>query len=269
MAEMSRAPQFHGLELEVRAFGGAKAARVLHAANQKIDVHEHDWACITIPVLGAAREVFDGGETELGGPSAVLHPAGRCHGDDVGSKGLETFSIQFDPAWLGSELKGQMDQSSAWVGGRAALLASRLAWSWRQPHLQESELKAATHQFIWEALATSPSEAPPWLQSVHKDVLARTPLSTSELARKADLHPAWLARCYRRTVGESLKDTRRRCRVEVAVELLRASGQALSEVAAAAGFADQSHMNRNFSELLGRTPLQVRKEGQLLRRMIS
>lgn len=261
--------RFHGVELEVRAFGGAKAVRVLHAANQKIDPHEHAWACITIPVVGAALEVFDGGKTKLAGPSAALHPAGRWHGDEVGPKGLETFSIQFDPSWLGTEVQGRLDRSSAWVGGRAALLARRLAWVWRQPNLQEIQLKAATKQFVCEALATSPPEAPPWLDDIYNDVVALPPPRTTELARKADMHPAWLARCYRRASGESLKDTRRRCRVELAVELLRNTGEVLAEIAAAAGFADQSHMNRNFSELLGRTPLQVREEGQLLKRMAS
>lgn len=108
---------FHGVDMAVRTFSGAGAVRVSHGANQAIRCHKHDWASLTIPLIGACREVFDGGEVFLEGASAVLHPPGRCHGDEVGPDGLETFSIQFDPSWLepGSYLK--LDRSSAFVGG--------------------------------------------------------------------------------------------------------------------------------------------------------
>jgi AraC family transcriptional regulator len=52
--------------------------------------------------------------------------------------------------------------------------------------------------------------------------------------------------------------------VERAALLLRGGRAALAEVAVAAGFCDQSHMNRAFRAVLGRTPLEVRREAVLL-----
>lgn len=198
------------------------------------------------------------------GPSAVLHPPKRCHSDIIGRAGLETFSIQFDPDWLGVDLWRRLDRSSGWAGGSVAANATRLVGVWRQTHLREHQLKAATVEFISEALATAPIEVPARLKTLRQEIRSSVWPSTTALAHKVGLHPAWLARSYRSAFGEGLTDTRRRCRVERAVELLRTTHHPLAEVAAACGFSDQSHMNRNFSQLLGRTPLQVRQERELL-----
>jgi transcriptional regulator GlxA family with amidase domain len=55
-----------------------------------------------------------------------------------------------------------------------------------------------------------------------------------------------------------LVETLRRRRVEAAAILLESSGLELAEIAAQAGFCDQSHMNRAFKKFLGRTPAAAR-----------
>lgn len=201
----------------------------------------------------------------MGGPSGVLHPANRCHSDTIGQRGLETFSIQIDPAWLGGDLRRRLDRSFAWAGGKVAAKATRLIAAWRQTRPHDHQLKAITVDFIWEALASAPVEVPTWLKTVSAEIRSGGPAGTTKLAQKLRLHPAYLARRYRHAYGEGLTDMRRRCRVEEAVEHLRTTDQPLAEVAVASGFSDQSHMTRNFSQLLARTPLQVRQEGRLLR----
>jgi len=210
--------RFHGVELEVRRFGGAKAVRVMHAAGQTIDAHRHDWACVTLPIIGGAQEYFDGGEVQLEGPSAILHPAGSYHGDDIGACGLETFSIQFDPAWLrgGPDLRN--GRSRVCEGGQTAVVARRLASAWRNPLLEERQLRTATLDFVRVAFEVAPETKPLWLERVRE--LERDDRSTAELAQKLDLHPAWLARSYRRAMGEGIGDMRRRRRVSAAVGLL-------------------------------------------------
>ena len=269
MEEHLKGNNFHGIELHLRSFGGAKAVRVLHPENQAIPAHKHDWACITIPILGGCRELFDGGDATIEGPSAIFHPAGSCHGDEIGSKGLETVSIQFDPAWLSSELVQRLDRSSAWIGGQVAMEAGRLAMMWTNSGLQECQLRRATLEFIHVALKSPASKVPAWLEFARKDAALPGPSRTADLARRLELHPAWLARSYRDVVGEGLKTTKRRHRVGKAVDLLRNSDDVLADVAATAGFCDQSHMNRCFMEMLGRTPLQVRNETTLLKRLVS
>jgi transcriptional regulator GlxA family with amidase domain len=57
-------------------------------------------------------------------------------------------------------------------------------------------------------------------------------------------------------------DSARRRRVERAANLLRRTDRELVDVALASGFCDQSHMNRCFRAVLGRTPIAVRSEGR-------
>lgn len=260
MGKEENGTRYHGVELAVRTFGGARAGRVLHAGNQKIGTHKHDWVCITIPVIGGGLEKFEGGEARMDGPSAILHPAGSSHGDDIGPFGLETFSIQFDPAWLGSGLDLKSGRSSAWVGGGVAAIARRLAAAWNDPGRPECELKDSTAEFVRRACALTPVVTPAWIERIREETRGIQHFSTAELARTLGLHPVWVARSYRRATGEGLADARRRHRVTAAAQLLRRSDERLADVATAAGFCDQSHMNRNFVEVLGRTPLQVREE---------
>lgn len=252
-------PVFQGLEIELHRHPGVRTLRVVHPDVQQIDEHRHDWAYIGLYTLGRYREFYDGGEAEMDGPSVVFHPAGRPHADLVGSEGLETLTIEFDSSWLrlhGFDLK--LDRSRVWRGGPVALGARRLERAIRSGATSDADLAYATANFLDLALR---SEAPPhfrWLATVERDLADLRP--TADIARRQDLHPAWLARAYRAATGEGLHETARRRRVERACGLLRRTGGPLAEIALAAGFCDQSHMNRAFRAMIGRTPLQVRAE---------
>lgn len=113
------------------------------------------------------------------------------------------------------------------------------------------------------AMAARPDTAPPpWLATARALAAAQVP--TIAIALRLDLNPAWLAHAYRLAAGEGLHDTARRRRVEQAVALLRTTDEPIAEIAAAAGFCDQSHLNRAVASILGRTPRQVRRERDLL-----
>jgi AraC-like DNA-binding protein len=64
-----------------------------------------------------------------------------------------------------------------------------------------------------------------------------------------------LAARFRDTLGLSPKAVARVIRVEYAARRVRA-GDPLADVAYAAGYADQAHLNRDFRELVGCTPSQ-------------
>jgi AraC family transcriptional regulator len=78
------------------------------------------------------------------------------------------------------------------------------------------------------------------------------------------MHPRWLAHAYRQAAGEGMRDTIVRLRCEQAAHLLRSTDQPIAEIAAGAGFCDQSHLNRALGRLTGRTPVQIRSERRLL-----
>ena len=256
---MSRTAIFHGIEIELHNFAGARALRVVHPGAQDIEEHRHDRAYIGIYTAGRYRERYDGGDLMMAGPCAVLHPPGRPHADEVADSGLETITIEFDPAWLRLHgFGGKLDQSVAWSGGPAALAAQKLARTLSDPTAGEAALGKATSRFMTEAFAAPAVSMPRWLEGARQALVAGA--TTRQLARDLDLHPAWLARAYRHFSGEGLGETARRHRVEHAAGLLRRTSLPLAEVALWAGFCDQSHMNRCFSAVLGRTPTRVRRE---------
>jgi AraC-like DNA-binding protein len=78
-------------------------------------------------------------------------------------------------------------------------------------------------------------------------------ISLRALAALVDLTPVYLARAFRRTTGLAPHAYQRQLRINRAQSLLR-RGESPAAVAAATGFADQSHLTRAFRSALGITP---------------
>lgn len=121
-------------------------------------------------------------------------------------------------------------------------------------------MSRVTAGFIQLGLTSNPAREPPWLRTVLERLNAEAPTPTVDLARDLNLHPSWLAHAYRSATGEGLQQTLMRKRVERAALLLRSTSDPAAEVAAQAGFCDQSHMIRCFRQVLGRTPSEIRVE---------
>lgn len=252
-------PHFHGEQHALRRLPGAVATRVVHPRRQDIPAHRHDWPVLSIYRTGEYVEEAEAGAVHLDGPSVILHPAGGGHADQITDRGLETVVIGFDLAWLGPVPGLDIGRSYYWTGGAAAVAAEQLLACWRSGGSDEALLREATRRLIALGLATSPPPSPAWLPQA-QSALAEGLQDTRALARRLDLHPAWLARAYRAARGEGLQQAARRLRVERAAAMLRRGADSLAMVAAEAGFSDQSHMNRAFLAVLGRTPGQVSRE---------
>jgi AraC family transcriptional regulator len=102
------------------------------------------------------------------------------------------------------------------------------------------------------------SAAPAWLEVV-KGRLADDPTLSSvrSLALEAGVHPVHLARVFRRVTGATLREWRRRLRVERALRLLQSGDPSLAAAALAAGFSDHSHLCRAFRRELGIPPSEL------------
>ena len=257
---MKSGSTFKGLEIELHRLSGARVLRVVHPGAQEIPEHRHDWAYIGLYTAGRYRERYDGGEAEMRGPCAVLHPAGRPHADIVEPEGLETLTIEFEPDWLKRHGFGaKLDRSRLWSGGQVGLASRRLGAILAATNSEHS-IGLATAEFLHLALTSEPAAVPSWCADIPQRLDEPEPISANKLARRLGMHPAYLARAYRAATGEGIGEMQRRRRVEAASRLLRFTSDPLAEVAVAAGFCDQSHMNRCFRAVLGRTPLAVRSE---------
>jgi AraC family transcriptional regulator len=103
---------------------------------------------------------------------------------------------------------------------------------------------------------TRESNAADWVSDLRQELEERglSDVDVSVRAREAGVHPAQASRLFRRRYGASITEHARAHAVRRAMNHLAAPGVSLSDAALAAGFYDQSHMNRAFRRVVGRTP---------------
>ncbi len=84
------------------------------------------------------------------------------------------------------------------------------------------------------------------------------PLRLSDLSELLGMSPFHFARVFKEHVGEPPAQYLQRRRAERAVEMIRSSDLALSEIAFRTGFSSQSHMTRHVKAAAGTTPGKLR-----------
>jgi AraC-like DNA-binding protein len=83
-------------------------------------------------------------------------------------------------------------------------------------------------------------------------------ISVELLAGLANLSVCYFVRAFKQSMGTTPHDYLVRQRVERTKHLLSGSDMPLSEIALAAGFADQSHFSRRFRQHVGMSPRDYR-----------
>jgi AraC family transcriptional regulator len=97
----------------------------------------------------------------------------------------------------------------------------------------------------------------PWQERRAKEILCANldgGVSLKDVARECRLSVSHFSRAFRRSMGVAPHNWLLMHRVEVAKEKLRNTPLSLSDVALACGFADQSHLTRVFTGMVGVSP---------------
>ncbi|NEU97093.1 helix-turn-helix domain-containing protein [Bradyrhizobium uaiense] len=92
----------------------------------------------------------------------------------------------------------------------------------------------------------------------HIDHNVEQRISVEALAKLANLSVCYFVRAFKQSLGVTPHDYLIRRRVERTMELLSGTDMSLSEIALAAGFADQSHCARRFRQYVGMSPRDYR-----------
>lgn len=85
-------------------------------------------------------------------------------------------------------------------------------------------------------------------------------LSLTTIADAVHFHPVYLSRIYKEQKGEPLSESIAALRLETACERLRTTGDSVSAVAAATGFASPNYFSRWFRKRTGFTPQEYREQ---------
>ena len=256
----------HGEVLRWRRVGGLTLAEVQYAAGQRVHRHIHPHARFVLLLSGGLTEIR-GDDTQTYGPSTLLfRRAGEPHAYMIGRAGATCLIVDIDAEWHArARLHAPvLEQSSAFRGGFVLHLAHRLHGEFRlRDEVSRLAIESITLGVLAEssrrAAKASERPAPSWLQQARAlvDTHFAKPLPLAAVAKRVGVHPVHLARTFRRVYQTPFASYVRQLRVDFARRQL-AGPAALSEIACAAGFCDQSHFSRCFKQHTGLTPAEYR-----------
>jgi AraC family transcriptional regulator len=223
---------------------------------------------VAVVLEGALVKSFPRQSLELGRANAVTIPVGATHGALFGSDGARILIVK--PRSASEPVAGCFDRVAELRGRELTWLAWRLAGELRA---SDAAAPLAAEGFALELLAAttrearperSPGRPPAWLRSAEELLRARLAdrIGLGELAEAVGVHPTYLARAFRVHYGLSVGEYGRRLRLAWAAAELARGEKPLVEIAASAGFADQSHFTRVFRRHVGTTPARYRERAQ-------
>jgi AraC family transcriptional regulator len=242
-------------------------AEVEYAPGFEMGLHDHPQPYLTVVLDGEYMERTEGASRTCRAGGVVFRPAGEPHAMRVPPGGARCLRVRFAPFWLERVAAGaRVPICSLGVApGPAGWLGARMHLELHSGgEASRGEIELAALSLITEVLRrTGPADrvAPSWLGRVVERIHAefRGPLTLAALAGPEAVHPAHLARAFRRSQGVTVAAYVRRLRLEHAMRELRATPRSLAAIAHAAGFADQSHLTRALKAATGVTPRVFRR----------
>jgi AraC family transcriptional regulator len=252
------AGQFYGHVEPGRRDGGLVLSEVRHSSRRALPAHDHEAPGFYLLLAGDYQEWVGGRAVAYRKGTVAYHPRAFHHRDAIGAAGVHFFVAELSGPFL-HRVDALLPNVPVFDhGGILATLATRLRAERSADDPAAGLVREGLACELVGALARrQPRDgSPPWLlraDEALRDELERR-WSLAELAAAAGVHPARLARGFRRAWGESVGERLRRLRVEAAREAIARPGSDLAEVAHACGFADQSHLTRAFRRAFGLTP---------------
>jgi AraC family transcriptional regulator len=262
MIRLSQGTYFGSVEA-THAVAGLRISENGYVPGERIPMHVHAHPFICIVVAGGFTEQSGRKSTECRVGSVIWHPEGEAHEDRFAAHGGRCIGIEFDGSWL-SRLGESEVLPDGWTvarGGAPSWLAARISRELTQPDtLASFALEGLTCALMAELARSdrpATSTRPAWIDRSVARLREQfsAPPTIAALAADAGVHRSHFVRVFRRHMGCTVSDFVRRLRIDWACgELRRREGPSLSDLALAAGFADQAHFSRAFKRITGTTP---------------
>ena len=230
--------------------------------------HAHETASFTLLITGDYAEEYSRKRIECGTASVLFRPAAEAHCNQMGARGAQCLMVEMPASWCRRMTDGgiRMDAPRQCRDRSGVLLRMRRELN-HADELTGLALEALVIELACAAQRENArkSRIPNWLRRVRERVQAefRTVPGLDELAREAGVHPAHMARSFRQHYGETVGEHARNARMEFCLRELREAKRELCEIAAAAGFASQSHFTTVFRNRTGMTPAEFRRANRM------
>ncbi|UGQ44856.1 AraC family transcriptional regulator [Massilia endophytica] len=248
--------------------GGLALSATRFAGELDIPSHQHEnpFFCLVLDGCGTRR--WPGRAGEQAPMALTMFPAEMPHANHWHEGGGSVLHVEFSGSWLERmrESRALLSRPLDFDRGAPMLTARRLALETRvldsaSPLLIEGLVLELLGECARSRAAPTGAQLPARIRRLQELLHARFAerLDLDELADSSGVSPDFLAREFKRHTGSSIGDYVRQLRVEYVCNRLRGSRQSIAEIALAAGFSDQSHLNRVFRRLMRITPAAYRR----------
>jgi AraC family transcriptional regulator len=249
-----------------RTVGGLALAQVVYEPGQRIHRAAHANARFVLVLKGALEQGEVGDVQTLHGASTVIfEAANRPHSYRTSPRGAVCLVVDMEPGWIArAETHAPVfTGTQAFHRGLLLHLAHRLYDEFR---LRDEVSRLAIESLALGVMAQASRRAsavertvPLWLRTALAfiELHFAEPLSLASVADHVGVPPVHLARTFRAVYDTPFAAHIRGLRIEFARQQL-AGTTALSAIAYAAGFCDQSHFSRCFKQHTGLTPTAYR-----------
>jgi AraC family transcriptional regulator len=233
----------------------------------EVPLHTHENAHFLFVLRGRYVALLIDKKQLCSSSATLYYPAGTTHCDHfytAGERRFLTVSIHSETNKKLLEEINFIDYSVAFKSMEMSWLGGRICRELQTPDsLSSIVLDGMAHELLVYSARSldKPEKAPAWLKSAHElinDCCTRA-ITIAEIAGTVGIHPLHLARTFRRFFGCSPGEYLRKCRIELASNLLLNSKESLAEIALLSGFADQSQFTRSFKQATGITPAKFRE----------
>jgi AraC family transcriptional regulator len=224
--------------------------------------HFHEHANIALTVEGSFTETVGTEPYEVNPSSVIFRPAGEKHSNRYGKSAARCLIIEVSPQRLAAirQITQILDRASYVAAGPVSDLALKIFREFQLPDaFAPLSIEALTLEILVQAtrLDSMRDRKPPeWLRRAREVIHEQysESLTLSNIAGLVGVHPAHLAKMFRRHYGCTLGSYVRRLRLDYAAQLLAQSDKTLGTIALIAGFYDQSHFAHHFKLRFGITP---------------
>jgi AraC family transcriptional regulator len=256
-----------GRVIRTREVAGFRLSENLYARNTSVPLHVHNQAVLWIALEGNCKEVYARKVRDHETFTIAFLPDNEPHSLHFPRVEMQSFGINFSPQWLERtrDYSLSLDYS---IHTRRGLLVRLFMTLYQEFRRGDSASSLAIEGLILEMLAEvsrrqangSTLYPPLWLTKALEllhDQFAET-LTIPQMAVSVGVHPVHFAREFRRFYGCTVGEYVRQLRIEAACRKLRMSETPLAAIAAATGFADQTHFSRTFKRVVRMTPAEYR-----------
>lgn len=227
--------------------------------------HAHGNDSMSLVIGGSLTERWEGRPFAMRRDEVAFKPADAIHENVVGATGARILVIELSREWMRQHATLTAGCASAPSIIPSPSISRRLRREFRQPDsftdiAVQSLCLELIHALADRQSGTVPRGRPVWLslvvQALHDRF--REPMTLSDLANVAGVHPVHLAQSFRRHQGTTVGSYLRQLRIDYGATQLRTTQRPLSEIALECGFFDQSHFSRYFKRYTGYTPAAFR-----------